>query len=74
MGKYILIAVFIIILGLVGNLDYQDEIKREQNYINMVCDGFYPNYKKFEIDCGATTGEHTIRTRWIARGFFIVGQ
>lgn len=45
------IAAFITVFGLVGNMDYQDEMKEQDRYHTMVCDGSWPNYKALEIDC-----------------------
>lgn len=45
------IAAFITVFGLVGNMDYQDELKEQDRYHTMVCEGSWPNYKDLEIDC-----------------------
>lgn len=37
--------------GLMGTLDYEEELRQEQHYCQMVRDGAWPNYKP-EINCG----------------------
>jgi len=59
MLKYTLIALFVVILGLTGNMDYQDTVKDEQYYTNMVCDGYWANYRNLEIDCDKHTDTST---------------
>lgn len=38
-------------LGLVGQMDYEDEILAEQQYIRDVCNGVYPDYEYLQPDC-----------------------
>lgn len=45
------IIAFVCLIGVVGQLDYQDEIIAEQSYIRDVCAGVYPDYKYLEPDC-----------------------
>ena len=48
----LLLALFIVIaLGIVGEMDYQDELVAEQHYKDMVCAGHYPDYKGTEPTC-----------------------
>tara|TARA_R110002153_G_scaffold174356_1_gene327542 strand:+ start:1346 stop:1513 length:168 start_codon:yes stop_codon:yes gene_type:complete len=48
----LLLALFIVIaLGIVGEMDYQDELAAEQHYKDMVCAGHYPDYKGTEPSC-----------------------
>jgi|AntRauTorcE11897_2_1112592.scaffolds.fasta_scaffold30060_2 hypothetical protein len=42
---------FIVVFGLVGNMDYQDTLKEQDRYRAMVCEGSWSNYKELEIDC-----------------------
>lgn len=63
MRNCILFVTFVIILGLVGKVDYQEEIIEEQNYNYMVCNGFYPNYNNVELNCDNSKGTNTIRIR-----------
>jgi len=56
MLKYTLIALSVVILGFIGNLDYQDEVNEEQLYTNMVCDGYWANYRNLDIDCDKHRG------------------
>lgn len=47
-----LIIVAIIVLGFVGRVDYQDEIKRQQTYCKNVKLGVWPDYQKtYEKEC-----------------------
>lgn len=51
--KFIGAIVFVIVAyGIVGELDYQEELKQEQHYCGMVKSGAWPNYKP-EIECRA---------------------
>ena len=45
------ILVMLLLFGLAGGSDYQEELKTQQVYIDNVCDGVWPNYKELEIDC-----------------------
>lgn len=44
-------AAFLAVLGVVGTMDYQDELKEAEHYEAMVCSGHWPNYKAIEVDC-----------------------
>jgi len=35
----------IVLMGLVGEMDYQDEIQEEQRYVEMVCNDLWPDYQ-----------------------------
>jgi hypothetical protein len=41
-------------------MDYQDAIKEEQHYCDMVREGHWPAYKP-EIDCKRIDQEHMVR-------------
>jgi hypothetical protein len=41
----------ILVLGLVGTIDYQDEIIEGQIYVNKVCRGEMIDYKKIQPEC-----------------------
>ena len=43
--------IFLIVLGLVGNADYEDELAEEAFYLEMVCDGKWPDYKELGVTC-----------------------
>jgi len=45
------LALLIVILLIVGNLDYYDEKQAEQRYATMVCEGHWPDYKKLNLEC-----------------------
>lgn len=51
MIKYIIITLAILLVGIVGRLDYKDEITEENQYTRMVCQGAWPNYKDLNINC-----------------------
>jgi len=38
------------LFGLVGSMDYQDEVNAELHYCNMVAEGLWPAYRD-DIDC-----------------------
>ena len=44
------VAVFIA-LGIIGNMDYYDAVLAEQQYVTMVCDGHWPDYKELNPEC-----------------------
>lgn len=39
------IAAILLVLGIVGNMDYADELREAQAYCNNVADGIWPDYK-----------------------------
>ena len=39
------------IIGLVGAMDYEDEVLQEKHYIEMVCAGHWPDYKDISPEC-----------------------
>lgn len=49
-GKWVFI-IFLIVLGLAGNLEFEDELRASQLYEENVCLNNMPNYKGIEIDC-----------------------
>jgi hypothetical protein len=57
MLKYTLVIAFIVTLGLIGRSDYKNEVYEDTIYVQMVCDGFYPNYKDIELTCD-TSGDN----------------
>ena len=42
---------FVGIIGLVGAMDYEDEVLQQTHYIEMVCDGHWPDYKEITPEC-----------------------
>ena len=49
-GLFVTVLIFLL-LGLVGRMDYQDELIAQQHYTDMVCAGHYPDYKELEPTC-----------------------
>lgn len=45
MNKLLLIIILIIILGIIGNNDYQDQVAEQDFYCQMVKDKAWPPYK-----------------------------
>lgn len=45
------LAAVLAVFGLVGEMDYQDELKEMEHYEAMVCDGNWPNFKNLEVNC-----------------------
>ena len=43
-GLFVTVLIFLL-LGLVGRMDYQDELLAQQHYTDMVCADPYPAYK-----------------------------
>lgn len=41
----------VLVLGYVGEMDYQDAVHQEREYQVMVCGGHWPNYKGIEVSC-----------------------
>jgi hypothetical protein len=38
--------------SIISHIDYHNSLQEEKIYIENVCNGHYPNYKKWDIDCG----------------------
>ena len=56
MIKAIGVALLLIVaFGIVGQMDYEDAVKEEQRYCDMVRDGHWPHYNK-DIDCKIVRG------------------
>ena len=61
MIKAIGTAFFVIIaFGIVGQMDYEDAIKEEQHYCDMVREGHWPKYKT-DVDCKRIDSHHMTR-------------
>lgn len=43
------LAVFLV----VGAMDAEDERKEAEHYKEMVCGGYWPDYKQLNVECGA---------------------
>lgn len=55
------IGIFLILgFMFVNEMDYQDAIKEEQHYCDMVREGHWPAYKP-EIDCKRIDQQHMVR-------------
>ena len=39
------VAALFLLIGLAGQLEYQDEIQEEQRYVEMVCNQLWPDYQ-----------------------------
>ncbi len=46
-----ILAAVLLVLGWIGNQDYQDELIQEQQYFKDVCDGIHPDYKNLQPPC-----------------------
>ena len=42
---------FVGIIGLVGAMDYEDEVLEQQHYIKMVCAGHWPDFNDISPEC-----------------------
>ena len=51
MKSFLIIAALLVAFGLVGEMDYQDEVQQMAYYEKMVCSGHWPNYKDLEVSC-----------------------
>jgi len=51
MKSFLTIAALLTAFGIVGNMDYEDELQQAAHYETMVCDGHWPNYKDLEVNC-----------------------
>ncbi len=49
------VLLLVMAFGIVGQMDYEDAIKEEQRYCDMVRDGHWPHYNK-DIDCKMVRG------------------
>lgn len=50
--KVILVAAALLaVFGIVGDMDYQAEMKEAESYADMVCNGHWPNYKDIDVNC-----------------------
>ena len=50
--RYVLaLSVTVLLFGVVGNADYEDALAEEAFYIEMVCEGKWPDYKNLEPSC-----------------------
>jgi|14_taG_2_1085336.scaffolds.fasta_scaffold01986_16 hypothetical protein len=50
------ILLFLCILGIVGRGDYEDALEEERFYTEMVCKGFWPDYKNLGVECEGING------------------
>ena len=50
------ILLFLFILGTVGRGDYEDALKQEAFYNEMVCKGLWPDYNNLGVDCEDSKG------------------
>ena len=52
-GAAALAALLIVLVGLVGNGDYEAALSEEVHYKRMVCAGTWPDYQRIKPDCAA---------------------
>ena len=45
------VIMFVGVIGLVGAMDYEDEVLQQQHYIEMVCAGHWPDYNDISPEC-----------------------
>ena len=48
---FTIFATILLIIGLVGNLDFESERIAEEQYLKDVCSGTYPDYKNLKPKC-----------------------
>jgi len=53
LGAFALSAMLgaLIILGIIGNMDYEDAKAEEAHYNDMVCHGYWPDYERRRPKC-----------------------
>ena len=44
-------ALFFAVLGLVGNMDYEDQVLEQKQYAKMVCAGHWPDFNDISPKC-----------------------
>ena len=49
--KVLLLLGVFVFLAYTGTQSFEDAKEQEATYIEFVCKNFYPNYKKWDIDC-----------------------
>ena len=50
--RYVLaLLITVLLFGFVGDADYEDVLAEEAFYIEMVCEGKWPDYKNLEPSC-----------------------
>ena len=52
----IVFLLFIVGMGAVGNDAYEDALEEERFYTEMVCKGFWPDYKSLGVECEDING------------------
>lgn len=50
---YCAVIVVLLLIGMMGNLEYEDELAEQAFYEEMVCEGKWPDYKNLEVKCEA---------------------
>ena len=45
------IILWLVAMGVAGKMDYDDAVLMEKQYLKMVCQGHWPNYKQIEVKC-----------------------
>ena len=45
------VVLFLGLMGIIGNMSLEDALLEEQHYTEMVCDGFWPDYKDISPEC-----------------------
>lgn len=50
--RYLLAFIAVVLVfGLVGQMDYEDEVAEASHYDEMVCSGYWPDYERRKPDC-----------------------
>jgi hypothetical protein len=47
----IIFVIFFVVLGLVGNLEFEDIVHEAELYQDKVCSGIVPDYKQLKPEC-----------------------
>ena len=51
MKNIMVVATLLAVYGIVGAMDYRDEQRGQAHYQQMVCDGYWPDYREMGDDC-----------------------
>jgi len=45
------VALFLGLMGIIGNMSLEDALLEERHYVEMVCAGSWPDYKDLSPEC-----------------------
>ena len=51
MKEKLLLVSILVLFGIAGEMDYQDQVAQEQAYIKDVCAGYVPDYENLKPKC-----------------------